>query len=294
MILIVFVLVVAFLSPVRGIRSAQKNDVRQLVIPLLNASVSGAAKEALRVYDLLPTTAQSSQTATPSPLTNNVKSTPSSETYNAMIGTETASRKSTLTEDSITSSIAAKSTDLPALIFSSQTIKPDSRNEYTLVHGQTPTPTSTSTPGSDSSATFIAPKTIPTQSQLVFKSSASHLPPIAPTSTVSKLQPLLTLGGQSITASSPDQYNINGQTLTPGAVATVSDTSISMAPKASDSGAAHSTNIPNTNTNTTAGSNSGSAGTSVQVFKGGVLGGRDGLWSPSVVLLMEIAVLLWL
>ena len=45
----------------------------------------------------------------------------------------------------------------------------------------------------------------------------------------SKTPPLLTIGGQTVTANSLSQYNIDGQILTPGGVVTVSSTVISLA-----------------------------------------------------------------
>ena len=151
------------------------------------------------VTALLPTTVQSFQTATTTPLINDSTLTPSSEIHSTVVGTETASCKTKLTDSPITPSLGANS-----------------------------------------------------------------------------------LG----------QSNISGQTLTPGAVATVSGTIISIPPKESDKVAANCTNVPSTNTTT--GSTSGPARTSVQVFNGGVLGGRHGLSTSSIVLLVGIVVLLWL
>lgn len=163
------------------------------------AIVPGGVILPVSVTVLLPTTVQSFQTATTTPLINDLTLTPSSEIHSTVVGTETASCKIKLTDSPITPSLGANS-----------------------------------------------------------------------------------LG----------QSNINGQTLTPGAVATVSGTIISIAPKASDKVAANSTNVRSTNTTTR--STSGPARTGVQVYNGGVLGGRHGLWSSSIVLLVGIVVLLWL
>ena len=266
----------------------QSTSSNELNIDVKNGLQAAAAPVAV----LNSMTAQSSQSATAPPLIIDSTFAPSSRTYSAVVGTENPSPKTKITKSPSTSFLGVESTESPALIFGSQTIKVDHKNGHTLVDEQTPTPASTTTPGSDSSATSLALQTLPTQSQLVSDSSLLQPALIAAKSAVSKIPPVLTLNDQNTTANSSGQYNINSQTLTPGAVATVSGTVTSIAPKASDKVAAKSTNVPSTNT--TEGSNSGPAGTTVQVFKGGVLGGRDGLWSSSIVLLVGIAVLLWL
>ena len=186
----------------------------------------------------------------------------------------------------------AESIKLPALILGSQTITPADQDHYAVVNGQTHAPGSTSTQGSVRSTEDLALQAVSTQSLLVFDSSSSRSSVHVATSAVSKIPPLLRVNGHNITANIPGQYNINGHTSTPGIVATVSGTPTSLAPNASNNDAANSSNVPSTKTTT--GSNSGPAGTSVQVFKGGVPGAGDGLWSSSIALLVAIAVLLWL
>ena len=188
--------------------------------------------------------------------------------------------------------LGAESTKLPALILGSQTITPVVQNHYAVVNGQTPTIGSASAPSSDGSTKDIALQTVSDQSLLVVDSSSSQVSVNAATSAISEMSPLPTVNGHNITANIPGQYEINGHTSTPGNVATVSGTPPSLAPNASDNVAATSTKSLSTN-NTTR-SNSGPAGTSVQVFKGGVRGARHGLWSSSIALLVGIAVLLWL
>ena len=364
MILVIFLLVVAVLTPVHGVPSEHRNGVGHPITSLLNATASatisqvevtlgsqlpfsnadgvlkispgetnsetvpqynfgslpgasllsagvqvslrsqqlstntnqvfkgGLLEIAHKVSFLLPTTVQSSQNVTTSPSISDLLFTTSSKIHSAVTGTETINHKIMFTHSPITSSLGVKFTNLPALILGSQTIKADEQKEYTLVHGQTPTPPSTTAPGSDSLTTFATHQTLSTQSQLVFDSSSSQSSFIAPTSAMSKIRPLLTLDGQRNTASSLGQYIKNGQTLMPDTMTTVSGTPISVAPKAGDRVAANSTHAPSANTTT--GSETGPAGTSVQVFKGGVLGGRDGLWSSSITLVVGIIVLLWL
>ena len=256
--------------------------------PKCNGSVSGISQPEcgeveIAVSDPAPLAA-ALQTATAPPLISfSTIASSSGTTSGAVLGTESASQKTELTKNRITSSPTAKSTDLPALIVGSQTIEANSQNEYTLVQGQTSTPAST---------TSITPQTLPTQSQLAFDSSSSHLFHIAPTSAVSQLPSLLTLDGQNITASSPGQYNVNGHTLMPGIAATFSGTPTSLAPNASGNDAANKTK--SLSANITTASRSGPVGTNVPIFTGGVQRARDGLWSSSIALLVGIAVLLWL
>ena len=276
---------------------ASNSEIGPLVLQGNQALSPSAAEHAAKgpvnakmAQFLLPPTSQSSQTATTPPLINDSTSTPSSETPSAMIGTETTSRKTTFAEGLITSSLGAESTDLAALMFGSQTIKADDQSEYTQVNRQTSTPGSTTAAGSGTLPDIQ--KDSSPQSLLIPDPSSSLLSLIAGTSAVSKTSPPQTLKGQNIATNSIGQYNTNGQTLTPDTMTTVSGTTISVAPTASDGVEANSSHAPTANSTTRP--NSGPTGTSVQIFKGGVPGAGDGLWSSSIALFVGIVVLLWL
>lgn len=143
------------------------------------------------------------------------------------------------------------------------------------------------------STTVLARQTSGTQPFLVPGSSTSL--PFYGTTTpdLPKTPPPLTISGQTLTANSLNQYEIDGQTLTPGGVAVISGTTISLAPDESAIVVGSSTET--LSAKVTTGSGSGSNVTEVQPFRGTALGARDGLWSSSMVmLLVGIAVLLWL
>ena len=102
----------------------------------------------------------------------------------------------------------------------------------------------------------------------------------------------LTLGTQTLTSNSLGQYNINGETLTPGGAITVSGIKVSLAPDESD--VVVGTKAEALGPYITAGLRSGSNGTEVQEFQGSARGAQDGLQSSSVMILVGFAVLLWL
>ena len=95
-----------------------------------------------------------------------------------------------------------------------------------------------------------------------------------------------------MTANILGPYDNNGQTLAPAGAVTVSGTMISLAPGGSDVAVGAGTKA--LSANNTAGFVSGPNTTGVQSFEGSALGGKDGLWSSSMVVLVGVAVLLWL
>lgn len=99
----------------------------------------------------------------------------------------------------------------------------------------------------------------------------------------------LTLGSQTLTSNSLGQYNIDGQTLTPGGAITVSGTMLSLAPNGSD--VVVGTKTEALGPYITAGLRSGSKGTEVQDSQGRAVGTRDGLRSPLMVVLVGFALL---
>ena len=109
---------------------------------------------------------------------------------------------------------------LPDLIIGSQTLAPDSRGAY-VISGQTLTPgglvTFAGTPIS----------LMPSASGVVVGSTTSWLVPPA------QSIPVVTVGSSAYTANSASDFVINGQTLAPGSVITVSGTAISLLPSAS-------------------------------------------------------------
>ena len=102
----------------------------------------------------------------------------------------------------------------------------------------------------------------------------------------------LILNTPTLTSNSLGQYNIDGQTLTPGDAITISGTTISLAPDGSD--VVVGTKTEALGAYITAGLRSGSSGTAGQDFQGRALGARDGLRSLLMVVLAGFAVLLWL
>ena len=105
-------------------------------------------------------------------------------------------------------------------------------------------------------------------------------------------RPDLMLGTQTLTSDSLGQYNIDGQTLTPGNAITISGTSISLAPDGSD--VVVGTKTEALGAYITAGLHPSSSGTAVQDFQGKALGARDRLQSSSMVVFAGFAVPLWL
>ena len=105
-------------------------------------------------------------------------------------------------------------------------------------------------------------------------------------------RPGLILGTQTLTSNSLGQYNIDGQTLTPGNAITISGTTVSLAPDGSD--VVVGTKTEALGASITAGLHPSSNGTAVQGFQGKALGVGDRLWSSMMVVLAGFAVPLWL
>ena len=125
--------------------------------------------------------------------------------------------KTTLIVGTSTGNLVPSITIPPALTIGSQTVTANSQNQY-LIAGQTLTPGGTIT----LSGTRISLS--PDKTALIIGTSTENLSP-----TITK-PPTLTIGSQTITANSQNQYLIAGQTLTPGGVITVSGTRISLTP----------------------------------------------------------------
>lgn len=228
--------------------------------------------------------------------------TPGSSTTTSRVNLQTFKGKATFIHGTNTSVPSTAIEARPDFIFGTQTITAKStsrhiflsdQSQYGHVDGSTLTPSSTTTPGSGTSTTVPALQTYGTQSFLV--SGSSTLLPSYGTTTpdLPKTPSLLTISGQTMTANSLNQYEIDGQTLTPGGVAVVSGTTIYLAPD--ESAIVVGTSTETLSAKVTAGPGSGSNVTGVQPFRGSALGARDGLWSSSmVILLVGIAVLLWM
>ena len=109
---------------------------------------------------------------------------------------------------------------------------------------------------------------------------------------IAQLPKTPSIDAQTMTGNKPSQYHTDSQTPTSGGVVEISGKVISLAP--GGSGVAVGTGTRALSANSTAGFGPGSNVTGVQSFKGRALGGRDGLWSSSMVVLVGVAVLLWL
>ena len=103
----------------------------------------------------------------------------------------------------------------PAFTIGGQTVRANSMNQY-IVNGQT------LTPGGVISISGTRVSLSPDEASLVVGTSVENLATTTP--------PPLTIDGQTITANPQSQYVIDGQTLTPGGVVTVSGTRISLSP----------------------------------------------------------------
>lgn len=123
----------------------------------------------------------------------------------------------------------AEPTGPPPLTIGSQIITADGGNEYILPNGQTISPNPAAILDSGLSTMFLGIQSSGTRRLLVIDSSTSLTSPVAATPTSSKIPPLLTIGGQTVTANNLGQFNIDGQILTPGGMVTVSSTVISLA-----------------------------------------------------------------
>ncbi|CAF9910012.1 MAG: hypothetical protein ALECFALPRED_006132 [Alectoria fallacina] len=261
------------------------------------AGVAPILAMAVSVGSLLPTSAQSSQIVAVSPLPNEASAsttlgspiTVGSESSATVLEFQASSGETVFIHGSSTSILDAEFTRLPDLVIGSQTITADDKNHYVDPSGHVLAVSSTITLGSGTSATNLA---LGTQNLLVSGSTASLSSHASAPSAISQIPLPLTINGQTMTANSLGQYDINGQTLTSGGMITVSGTMISLAPDASDAVVGTSTEA--LTANIAAAFSSGPKITGGQTFEGSTSGARDGLWSSSMVVLVGIAVLLWL
>ena len=200
-----------------------------------------------------------------------------------------AGNRATLTNVLSNSLIGTGFIGLPALVIGSQTITANARSGYVIVDGQSLASGSTTSMGSGTSTTPV----LQTASTQTFLASNSSTPPSSDITTAPALPQtpaFLTIGGNTIIANSLDQYNVGGQTLSPGAVITVSGTTISLAPGASDVIVGTSTEA--LRPHATAGFSSSPNGTKVQMFRGSAPGVRNELWGSAVLIWVGIAILL--
>ena len=180
---------------------------------------------------------------------------------------------------------------LTNLTLGTQTMTASSKSQYIFPSSKSPVVGSTVTLGSDNSTAGPALQTSGTYIFLESRSSSLLLPVQTPIPGTSKNPPFLTVNEQTARSDSLGQYFIDGQTLTPGGVITVSGTTVSLIPNKSDV-IVGSTKFLGPSVTATIGS--GSNGSEVQKFTGSALGVGDGLWSSSTTLLLAMAVLLWL
>ena len=179
----------------------------------------------------------------------------------------------------------------PGLISDTRTITPSSKSQYISSASQNFPLSSIVTLGSGTSTTILALQTSGSQTFIVSGSSTLLISPTtAPPEPSEKPSPL-TISNHTVKADSLSQYLIDGQTLTPSGVITVSGTVISLASSASVTVVDKSTKALSSIT-TQVGSVSN--GTEVQKFTGNALGVRDELWRSLMILLIGIALLLWL
>lgn len=152
----------------------------------------------------------------------------------AVLESQASRGKAALVYGSNASPLDAEPTGPPPLTIGSQIITADGRYEYILPNGQTMAPDSATILDSGFSTIFLGLQSSGTRRYLVIDSSTSLKSLVAATPASSKIPPLLTIGGQTVTADSLGQYNIDGQILTPGGMVTVSSTVISLASDETD------------------------------------------------------------
>ena len=179
-------------------------------------------------------------------------------------------------------------TTRPDLMLGTQTFTSDSLGQYSI-DGQTLAPSNAITISGtmislapDGSDVVIGTKT---EALGAYSNGGLRSGPAIAT------QPDLLPSAPTLTSNSLGQYNIDGQTLTPGDAITVSGTTISLASDGSDVVVGTKTEAPGAYI--TAGLRPGSNGTAVQ-FQGRALGTRDGLLRSSIVLLAGLTVPFWL
>ena len=178
------------------------------------------------------------------------------------------------------------------LISGTQSVTANSKSQFIFPSSQTLSFNSTSTLGSGTPISVLAPSDFGHQHILASDSATSLSPHAIALPDFSKSPPALTINAQTVTAHNLGHYLLDNQTLTRGGMITVSDTKISLAPNASDVFVGTSTEA--LRPSFTAGFGSGANGTKVQKFSGDALGVRDGLWGSSLMLLVSFFVLLWL
>lgn len=216
-----------------------------------------------------------SRTATPKPLTDTNE-----------LHSELHKSKATPVYGNSTSMPSLAIETQPGLIFGTQTITPNIKSQYILPASQTFSLGSIVTLGSGTSTTISALQTF-----LVSGSRTLLLSPTTATPEPSKQPCPLTISDHIVKTDSLSRYLIDGQTLTPSGVITVSGTAISLAPSASGTIVGNSTKASGSIT-TQVGSVSNRK--EVQKSRGNALGVRDELRSSLVVLLTGTALLLWL
>ena len=177
-------------------------------------------------------------------------------------------------------------------VFGTQSITAKSKSQYIFPSSPTLSLGYTSTLGSSIPTSVPVPETSGSQTFVTLDSATSLSPHATALPDFSKSSPALTINAQTVTADSLGHYLLDSQTLTRGGMITVSGTTISLAPDASDVVVGTSTEA--LRPSFTAGSGSGANGNEVQKFNGDALGARDGLWGSSLMLLVSFFVLLWL
>ncbi len=178
-------------------------------------------------------------------------------------------------------------TSPPTITVGTQTVTPDTQGRY-LIGSQTLTPggviTVSGTPISLASKGAFA----------VVGTSTEQMAITSP--------PPLTIGAQTVTANSLNQYIVGGQTLTPGGVITVSGTRVSLAADETAVVVGSSTEglggyiIGGFGGSGGNGSYSGGNGTGTQGFKGGAIksGQKLPLWTEGTLMGIGIAVVMFL
>ena len=209
-----------------------------------------------------------------------------SDDIDAIIGTKTEALRPYSTGGLRSDSTV---TTRPVLMLGTQTLTVNSLGQYNI-DGQTLTPGNaitisgtTISLASDGSDVVVGTKT---EALGAYSTGGLRLGSAIAT------RPDLILSTPTLTSNSLAQYNIDGQTLTPGDAITVSGTAISLASDGSD--VVVGTKTEALGAYITAGFHPGSNRTTVQDFQGRALGARDGLRSSSMVVIAGFAVLLWL
>ncbi len=206
----------------------------------------------------------------------------------------TSNSQTLLVVGSSTSTLLARpitTPGLPALSIDTKAFTANSENQY-IIESQTLALNLPITLGSGTATTPVLLQTTNTDTILVIGSSTSTL---AAAATAAATPPPFTIGSQVITANSENQYIVASQTLTPGALITVSGTPVSLAPSATQVVVGSSTQgLGGQIMSGFNGANPSASGTGVMPFTGAAERRWEIRWWLAVFVMGAISLMAWL